>query len=126
MLDAARSLRIETYEGKIGLRELRRVALEASADPGWSSGFSSLVDLEWATLDLPSNDVLRVALTWRKTGCRSGGWTAFVVGRTTSIGVVRMLGAWARISETMEIFTDRLAAERWLARRRVFQLAKAG
>jgi len=106
--------------------DIRSVALRASTDPAWSPGFSSLIDLEWAKLELSSNDVLRVALTWRKTGCRSGGWTAFVVSPSASLGVIRMLGAWARISGTMEIFTNRGAAERWLARQRVAGLAKVG
>lgn len=125
-LDLDRGLKIEEYEGRTGLKDVRAVALRAFTDPDWSAEFSSLIDLEFATLELSSNDVLRVALTWRQTGCRSGGWTAFVVSPSASFGVVRMLGAWAWISGTMEIFTNRGKAERWLARQRVGGLAKVG
>ncbi len=117
-LDPERHLRVEEYAGEVGLEEVRAVAQLAAADPEWSPKFNALVDFRSAVLDLSSNDVLRIALTWRQASYRSEGWTAFVVGSTSSFALVRMLSTWARMSDRMDVFRTREEAERWLDRKR--------
>jgi hypothetical protein len=116
-LDVERGLRIERYQGLVGLEDLRSVALIAAADPDWSADFNALVDFADATLELSVNDVLRIAIAWRQPSYRSDGWTAFVVGSGagSNYGLVRMLSTWARMSERMGVFARRDQAEEWLA-----------
>jgi hypothetical protein len=112
-----RNLRIEEYEGVIHFSDIRALAEAVSADPGWSPEFDTLIDFSRATLELSSNDVLRLALLLRQERYRSQGWMAFAVGDATSFCLVRMLGYWSRMTERSRIFRDRSEAEEWLVGR---------
>ena len=115
-IDAGRRMRIEEYQGKVGLADLKSVISAMASDPCWSLDFHSLVDFSEATLDLSANDVLRLALILRHEENRSRGWLAFVAPNSTIYGVVRMLGYWSRNTERLQIFPSREEAEAWLDR----------
>lgn len=113
-IDSGRRMRIEEYQGKVGLLDLRSVIAAMASDPGWSPHYHGLVDFSAADLDLSSNDVLRLGLMLRLEQNRTKGWQVFVVTNSTAYGIVRMLGYWARTTARMRIFNDRDEAERWL------------
>jgi len=114
-VEPARNLRIEEYHGVIRLSDIRALAEAVSSDPEWSPAFDTLIDFSRATLELSSNDVLRLALMLRQERYRSQGWMAFAVGDATSFCLVRMLGYWSRMTERSRIFRERSEAEEWLA-----------
>ena len=113
-IDPARRLRIEEYQGYVGLEDLRGTAEAISSDPSWSSDLHGLIDFSEARLDLTSNDILRFALLMRRDNYRTNGWMAFTVGDSAAFGMVRMLGHWARATDRTRIFHDRHEAEDWL------------
>lgn len=113
-IDSGRRMRIEEYQGKVGLADLKSVISAMASDPCWSPDFHSLVDFSEASLDLTANDVLRLALILRQEDNRSRGWLAFVAPNSTIYGVVRMLGYWSRNTERLQIFPSRDEAEAWL------------
>lgn len=113
-IDSDRRMRIEEYQGKVGLVDLKSIISAMASDPCWSPEFHSLVDFSRATLDLTANDVLRLALILRQEENRSRGWLAFVAPNSTIYGVVRMLGYWSRNTERLRIFPSRDEAEAWL------------
>lgn len=117
-IDTLRGLRIEEYQGKVGLADLKEMVRAVVADPDWSPGLHGLVDFTNADLDLSSNDVLRLALMLRQEQNRSRGWVVFAVNNPAAFGVVRMLGYWARCSDRFRIFQSREEAEKWLDRHR--------
>ncbi|RYG93930.1 MAG: hypothetical protein EON58_17330 [Alphaproteobacteria bacterium] len=115
-IDADRRMRIEEYHGSVGLADWRSVISAMSSDPCWSPAYHGLVDFSGASLELTSNDVLRVALMLRQEHNRSTGWLAFVASNSSTYGIVRMLGYWSRFTDRFRIFQDRDEAERWLER----------
>jgi len=113
-IDPARRLRIEEYQGSVGLDDLRATAQNVAEDPGWSPDLHGLIDFSKARLDLTANDVLRLALLMRRDGYRTNGWLAFAVGDSAAYGLVRMLSHWSRATDRSRIFQGREEAERWL------------
>ena len=113
-IDADRRMRIEEYQGKTGLADLKSVISSMASDPCWSADFHGLIDFSEAELDLAANDVLRLALVLRHEENRSRGWLAYVAPNSTIYGIVRMLGYWSRNTDRMRIFQSRDEAERWL------------
>lgn len=113
-IDSDRRLRIEEYVGKVELVDLRSMLSSMASDPCWNADFNGLVDFSKAELDLSSNDVLRVALLLRHESNRSRGWLTYVVSDSSSYGIVRMLGHWARNTDRMKIFKSRVEADVWL------------
>ena len=107
-------MRIEEYQGKTGLADLKSVISSMASDPCWSADFHGLIDFSEAELDLAANDVLRLALVLRHEENRSRGWLAYVAPNSTIYGIVRMLGYWSRNTDRMRIFQSRDEAERWL------------
>ena len=78
-IDAERRMRIEEYQGKTGLSDLKSVISSMASDPCWSPDYHGLVDFSDAELELSANDVLRLALILRHEENRSRGWLAFTV-----------------------------------------------
>ena len=115
-IDAERRMRIEEYQGKVGLGDLRSIVSAMSSDPCWSPDHHGLVDFSDAELELSANDVLRLALTLRQEENRSRGWLVFAVRSSVAYGVVRMLGYWSRNTDRFRIFQSRQEAEGWLER----------
>ncbi len=113
-IDAGRRMRIEEYQGKTGLADLKSVVSAMASDPCWSADFHGLIDFSEAQLELVANDVLRLALVLRHEAIRSRGWLAYVAPNSTAHGIVRMLGHWSRNTDRMRIFRSRDEAERWL------------
>ncbi len=113
-IDLDRRMRIEEYQGKVGLAELKSMLASMVSDPCWSPDFNGLVDFSEAELELSANDVLRLALILRHEESRTRGWLVYVAGNSTIYGIVRMLGYWSRNTERMRIFSDRAEAELWL------------
>lgn len=117
-IDTERGLRVEEYQGKVGLEDLRTMVTTMSSDPCWSPDLHGLVDFCNAELEMSSNDVLRLALTLRQEVNRSRGWLVFAVNSSVAYGIVRMLGYWSRNTDRFRIFQSRQDAERWLERHR--------
>ena len=115
-IDADRRMRIEEYQGKVGLCDLRSIVSAMASDPCWSPDHHGLVDFTDAELELSANDVLRLALTLRQEENRSRGWLVFAVRSSVAYGVVRMLGYWSRNTDRFRIFQSRQEAETWLER----------
>lgn len=115
-IDTERRMRIEEYQGKVGLADLRSIVSAMASDPCWSPDFHGLVDFTKAELELSANDVLRLALMLRQEGNRSRGWLVFAVSNSVAYGVVRMLGYWSRNTDRFRIFQSRDEAESWLDR----------
>lgn len=115
-IDSAKRVRIEKYQGKTGLADLKSNISAMASDPCWSADFHGLIDFSDAQLELSANDVLRLALVLRHESNRSRGWLAYVAANSTTYGVVRMLGYWSRNTDRMRIFASRAEAERWLER----------
>ncbi len=115
-IDSERGLRIEEYQGKVSLGDLRSMVAAMVSDPCWSPDYHGLVDFSDAELELSANDVLRLALMLRQEENRTRGWQVFAVGSSVAYGVVRMLGYWSRNTDRFRIFQSRQEAERWLER----------
>jgi hypothetical protein len=115
-IDSDRRMRIEEYQGKTVLADLKSNISAMASDPCWSADFHGLIDFSDAQLELSANDVLRLALVLRHESNRSRGWLAFVAANSATYGVVRMLGYWSRNTDRMRIFASRAEAERWLER----------
>jgi len=115
-IDTERRMRIEEYQGKVVLGDLKAIVSAMSSDPCWSPDYHGLVDFSEAELELSSNDVLRLALMLRQEGHRSRGWLVFAVRNSVAYGEVRMLGYWSRNTDRFRIFQSREEAESWLAR----------
>ncbi len=113
-IDTDRRIRIEEYQGKTGLSDLKSIISSMTSDPCWSADYHGLIDFSRAELELTANDVLRLALVLRHEANRSRGWLAYVATRSTTYGIVRMLGYWSRNTERMRIFQSREEAEAWL------------
>ncbi len=113
-IDTARRMRIEEYEGDVGLDDLKATIFAMASDPCWSAKFHGLVDFSSARLNMSANDVLRLALVMRQKEYRTSGWLAFVAPDSTTFGTVRMLGYWSRYSDRIRIFDNRHEAESWL------------
>jgi len=123
-IEPEHNLRIEEYQGVIRLSDIRALAEAVSADSRWTPEFDTLIDFSRATLELSSNDVLRLALMLRQERYRSQGWMAFAVGDATSYCLVRMLGYWSRMTERSRIFRERSEAEHWLVDRAGYRPSK--
>ncbi len=78
-IDNERRVRIEEYQGKVGLADLRSVISAMASDPCWSPDHHGLVDFSKAELELSANDVLRLALMMRQEGHRTSGWLVYAV-----------------------------------------------
>jgi hypothetical protein len=117
-IDARRGIRIEEYQGKVGLADLKDIVRAVVSDPDWSPDLHGLVDFTKAELELSANDVLRLALMLRQQQNRSRGWVVFAVSSSAAFGVVRMLGYWARCTDRLRIFNSREEAENWLEQHR--------
>ncbi len=115
-IDVDRRLRIEEYQGKTGLADIRAILSAMSSDPCWSPEFHGLIDFSGAELDLSANDVLRLALFLRQKENRTTGWLGFVATNSMAYGIVRMLGHWSRNMDRIRIFQSRAEAEAWLER----------
>ena len=115
-IDTDRGMRIEKYQGKIGLADVRSVVSAMSSDPCWSPDYHGLVDFSDADLELSANDVLRLALTLRQEEHRTHGWLVFAVRNSVAYGMIRMLGYWSRNTDRFRIFQSRHEAEAWLER----------
>lgn len=115
-IDVRRGIRIEEYQGKVGLADIKEIVRAVVADPDWSPDLNGLVDFTKAELELSANDVLRLALMMRQRQNRSRGWVVFAVSNSAAFGVVRMLGYWARSTDRFRIFSSREEAEAWLER----------
>ena len=113
-IDVERRIRIEEYQGKTGLNDLKSILLSMASDPCWSAEFHGLIDLSEAELELTANDVLRLALVLRHEANRTHGWLAYVATKSTTYGIIRMLGYWSRNTQRVRIFQTRLEAEAWL------------
>lgn len=113
-IDADRRMRIEEYQGRTGLSDIKSVISSMASDPCWSADYHGLIDLSEAELDLTANDVLRLALVLRHEANRTRGWLAYVATKSTTYGIVRMLGYWSRNTERLRIFQSREEAEAWL------------
>jgi hypothetical protein len=113
-IDTARGMRIEEYQGKVGLGDMKSIVSAMASDPCWSPDHHGLVDFSEAELEMSANDVLRLALMLRQEDNRSHGWMVFVVRSSVAYGVVRMLGYWSRNTERFRIFQSREEAEAWL------------
>lgn len=113
-IDSDRRMRIEEYQGRVGLMDLKALIAAMVSDPCWSPDFNGLVDFTDVELDLSANDVLRLALFLKSEENRSNGWLAFVADNSTVYGIVRMLGYWSRNTGRMRIFNNRAEAETWL------------
>ena len=109
-------MRIEEYQGKVGLSDLKDVISAMASDPCWAPDYHGLIDFSGAELDLSANDVLRLALVLRHEANRSRGWLAFVAINSTTYGIVRMLAYWSKNTERLRIFQSREEAETWLER----------
>lgn len=117
-IDTLRGLRVEEYQGKVGLADLKEIVRALVSDPDWSPDLHGLVDFTKADLDLSANDVLRLALMLRQEQNRSHGWVVFAVSNSAAFGVVRMLGYWARCTDRFRIVHSREEADKWLERHR--------
>lgn len=117
-IDTERGLRVEEYQGRVGLQDLRSMVTAMVSDPCWSPEHHGLVDFCNAELEMSSNDVLRLALMLRQEANRSQGWLVFAVNSSVAYGIVRMLGYWSRNTDRFRIFQNREEAERWLERHR--------
>jgi hypothetical protein len=117
-IDTDRRMRIEEYQGRTGLGDLKSVVSSMASDPCWSADYHGLIDFSAAELDLTANDVLRLALVLRHEANRSRGWLAYVATNTVTYGIVRMLGYWSRNTDRVRIFQNRAEAEHWLVRNR--------
>lgn len=115
-IDSDRRMRIEEYQGKTVLGDLKSNISAMTSDPCWSADFHGLIDFSDAQLELTANDVLRLALVLRHESYRSRGWLAFVATNSTTYGVIRMLGYWSRNTDRLRIFPSRNEAENWLER----------
>jgi hypothetical protein len=115
-IDTERRIRIEEYQGKVGLGDLKSIVSAMASDPCWSPDHHGLVDFSHAELELSANDVLRLALMLRQEENRSRGWLVFAVSSSVAYGVVRMLGYWSRNTDRFRIFQSRAEAEGWLER----------
>ena len=115
-IDSDRRMRIEEYQGSVGLADLKSIISAMASDPSWSADFHGLIDFSQSKLELTANDVLRLALVLRQEEYRSRGWLAFVATNSTTYGVVRLLGYWSRNTDRMRIFESREEAEVWLER----------
>ena len=113
-IDTDRRLRIEEYQGKTGLNDLKSVQASMASDPCWSADYHGLIDFSGAKLDLTANDILRLALVLRHESNRSRGWLAYVATDSLTYGIVRMLGYWSRNTDRLRIFQSRDEAEAWL------------
>ncbi len=113
-IDTERRIRIEEYLGKTGLSDLKSILSSMASDPCWSAEFHGLIDFSEAELELTANDVLRLALVLRHEANRTHGWLAYVATKSTTYGIIRMLGYWSRSSPRVRIFQSRLEAEAWL------------
>jgi hypothetical protein len=114
-IDTERRIRIEEYQGKTGLSDLKSILTSMASDPCWSADFHGLIDFSEAELELTANDVLRFALVLRHKANRSHGWLAYVATNSTTYGIIRMLGYWSRNTSRLRIFQSRDEAEVWLA-----------
>ncbi|MEI7928228.1 MAG: hypothetical protein WCH40_06730 [Verrucomicrobiales bacterium] len=83
-IDPAQRLRVEEYQGRIGLEDLRSVAEAVVEDPSWSRGHHALIDFSAAHLDLTANDVLRLSLLLRQEDYRTDGWGSRSATRPSS------------------------------------------
>lgn len=117
-IDTDRGIRIEEYQGKVELGDLKAIVSAMASDAAWSPDHHGLVDFTRAELDLSANDVLRLALILRQKQNRSRGWMVFAVSNSVAFGVVRMLGYWSRNTDRIRIFQSRDEAEGWLERHR--------
>ncbi len=115
-IDSERRMRIEEYQGKTVLGDLKSNIAAMASDPCWSADFHGLIDFSEAQLELAANDVLRLALVLRHESNRSRGWLAFVATNSTTHGIIRMLGYWSRNTDRLRIFQSRSEAEAWLER----------
>jgi hypothetical protein len=115
-IDKDRKTRIEEYQGKVGLSDVRSIWSAMVTDPCWSPEHHGVVDFTEADLDLSANDVLRLALMLRQEENRSQGWLVFAVKSSVAYGVVRMLGYWSRNTDRFRIFQSRQEADKWLER----------
>ena len=113
-IDTGRRIRIEEYYGKTGLNDLKSILSSMTSDPCWSADFHGLIDFSEAELELTANDVLRLALVLRHEANRSNGWLAYVATKSTTYGIIRMLGYWSRNTRRLRIFQSRAEAEAWL------------
>ena len=115
-IDTHRQIRIEEYQGKVGLGDLKSIVSAMASDPCWSPDHHGLVDFTKADLEMSANDVLRLALLLRQERNRSHGWLVFAVSSSAAYGMVRMLGYWSRNTDRFRIFQSRKEAEAWLER----------
>ena len=113
-IDTERRIRIEEYQGKTELGDLKSILSSMASDPCWSADYHGLIDFSEAELELTANDVLRLALVLRHEANRSRGWLAYVATNSTTYGIIRMLGYWSRNTRRVRIFQSRLEAEAWL------------
>ncbi len=113
-IDTERRIRIEEYQGRAGLNDLKSILSSMASDPCWSADFHGLIDFSEADLELTANDVLRLALVLRHEANRSRGWLAYVATNSTTYGIIRMLGYWSRNTNRLRIFQSRDEAEAWL------------
>ena len=113
-IDTERRIRIEEYQGKTRLSDLKSIVCSMASDPCWSADFHGLIDLSEAELEMTANDVLRLALVLRHESNRSRGWLAYVANKSTTYGIIRMLAYWSRSTQRVRIFKSRLEAEVWL------------
>lgn len=113
-IDTDEKFWVEEYHGRTELADLKSVMSSLMSDPAWSSRFHGVIDFTDAELNLSANDILRLALVLRHDPKRSRGWLAYVAPSSSSYGVVRMLGYWARSTDRMRIFQTRAEADAWL------------
>ncbi len=114
-IDTERRIRIEKYQGATGMGEIKSILSAMASDPCWSADFHGLIDFSEAELDLTANEVMRLALVLRHEAYRSHGWLAYVATKSTTYGIIRMLGYWSRNTDRLRIFQSCDEAENWLA-----------
>lgn len=120
-IDTSCRTRVEEFQGRVGLRELRENVLAMSEDPGCDPAFHGLADFSAAKLELSANDVIRLGLLMRQKAHQTSGWLTYVTDDTSTRSLVRMLGYWSRTTDRQRVFRSREEAEAWLKRNRFQQ-----
>jgi hypothetical protein len=104
-----------TASGLLTGEEMRAAQIEIAESPGFEPGFDALFDLSAVSeVQMSAESVKEVAA---KTIFAHNVRRAFVTRQSVAFGMMRMLGAYLgdRGGE-VEMFQDRVAAERWLDR----------
>ncbi|MBK1881554.1 hypothetical protein JIN85_03950 [Luteolibacter pohnpeiensis] len=115
-IESGKNLRIEEYHGPIALSDWRTMTSAITSDPAFSPDHHGLMDFTRASLQMSTNDVIRMGLLMRRQDYLSNGWQLFVVNSSADFGNIRMLSRWARNENRLKIFNRRCDADAWFHR----------